>query len=325
MQGFRAVTVLLSALLFLTAVSAFPVVESITGMFYNQGADMKLDAAEQAFGSNLKVEREGNQTYVFPEGIDTSKFEKSVFRLDRLESEGLELIVGLDREIEDGSVSELPGFLVSMERRGDIEIGGVLKASDSVAIRIESSRGGKVLERLGREASIRKGVPDGRVQALNLEANDAVDAPEARQSFDINGSGEKVAVLDTGVEASHIDFRDRIVERKDFTGDGVGDSDGHGTHVSGTVLGDGSADGGYYPGMAQEASLFSGKVLEGDGSGSVSDSLSAIEYAADINSSVISMSLGITSSDYVIDEYNSSIEYARDKGSVVVAAAGNRG
>ena len=53
------------------------------------------------------------------------------------------------------------------------------------------------------------------------------------------GKGIKVAVLDTGIDASHLSFKhmeDKLIQ-KDFTGDGDGDENGHGTHVAGIIFG----------------------------------------------------------------------------------------
>jgi subtilisin family serine protease len=46
-----------------------------------------------------------------------------------------------------------------------------------------------------------------------------------------------VAVLDTGIDAAHPAFQGVELIEKDFTGEGDGDLDGHGTHVAGTIFG----------------------------------------------------------------------------------------
>ena len=51
------------------------------------------------------------------------------------------------------------------------------------------------------------------------------------------GSGVTVAVLDTGIDATHPAFSAVEVIEKDFTGEGDGDSNGHGTHCAGTKIG----------------------------------------------------------------------------------------
>ena len=51
------------------------------------------------------------------------------------------------------------------------------------------------------------------------------------------GHGVTVAVLDTGIDAAHEAFRGIELVQRDFTGEGDGDQDGHGTHVAGTIFG----------------------------------------------------------------------------------------
>ena len=49
------------------------------------------------------------------------------------------------------------------------------------------------------------------------------------------GEGVKVAVLDTGIDRDHPDLADAIEGTRDFTGDGIEDEDGHGTHCAGVI------------------------------------------------------------------------------------------
>lgn len=147
------------------------------------------------------------------------------------------------------------------------------------------------------------------------------------------GSGIKVAVLDTGVNVNHSDLTNNVEQCKDFsqrrTNLEVGfceDKNGHGTHVSGTVLADGGAGDGIY-GVAPDAKLWSYKVLNDRGSGYADDIAAAIRHAADeatrLNvNTVISMSLGASSESPLITD---AVSYAFDKGVLVVAAAGNAG
>jgi subtilisin family serine protease len=108
-----------------------------------------------------------------------------------------------------------------------------------------------------------------------------------------DGSGITVAILDTGIDLSHPAFagvRERIVVR-DFTGDGDGDTDGHGTHCAGTLCG-GTVDGtriGVAPGLKK---VLVGKVI-GVGNGSTAPLLRAIHWAIEEGAQIISMSLGL--------------------------------
>ncbi|WP_342304514.1 putative Ig domain-containing protein [Methanolobus sp. ZRKC5] len=77
----------------------------------------------------------------------------------------------------------------------------------------------------------------------------------------LNGSDQIIAVCDTGLDTGvndnsmHADIRGRILSITDFSGDGAQDITGHGTHVTGSVLGNGEMSDGQYAGMAPEASL----------------------------------------------------------------------
>jgi subtilisin family serine protease len=105
------------------------------------------------------------------------------------------------------------------------------------------------------------------------------------------GSGVKVAVLDTGIDASHPAFAGLTVTEEDFTGEGNGDTNGHGTHCAGTIAGQ-EVDGLRF-GVAQGLDeLLVGKVL-GRRGGSTAAVASAMVWALDSGANVLSMSLGI--------------------------------
>lgn len=105
------------------------------------------------------------------------------------------------------------------------------------------------------------------------------------------GKGVTVAVLDTGIDAEHEAFRGVQVIQRDFTGEGNGDKEGHGTHCAGTVFG--QVVNGYRFGVApgiQRALI--GKVLSAKG-GSTDGIYQAILWAVNEGAHVVSMSLGI--------------------------------
>ncbi|MEH7081557.1 S8 family serine peptidase [Neobacillus drentensis] len=147
------------------------------------------------------------------------------------------------------------------------------------------------------------------------------------------GNGIKVAVLDTGVNVNHVDLKSNVEQCKDFSQNKVSlvegscaDGNGHGTHVSGTVLANGGTGQGIY-GVAPEAELWSYKVLNNRGSGYSDDIAAAIRKAADEATRtgshvIISMSLGSSVKDSLI---SSAVDYAYGKGVLIVAAAGNDG
>lgn len=147
----------------------------------------------------------------------------------------------------------------------------------------------------------------------------------------LTGKGVTVAVVDTGI-APHPDVRDRIIGFKDFVNGRSQpyDDQGHGTHVAGTVAGDGRASEGSYTGIAPEASLVGIKVLDGQGSGRFSDVIKGIQWAVehkdDYGIKVLNLSLGGgVSTSHRDDPVVQAVEAATRAGIVTVVAAGNEG
>jgi subtilisin family serine protease len=105
------------------------------------------------------------------------------------------------------------------------------------------------------------------------------------------GDGVTVAVLDTGIDATHPAFAGVNLVKKNFTTEQDTDLHGHGTHCAGTILG--RAVGGTRIGVAPGVkTAVIGKVI-GEGGGSSDTLLEAIEWALQNGANVISMSLGI--------------------------------
>jgi subtilisin family serine protease len=156
--------------------------------------------------------------------------------------------------------------------------------------------------------------------------HDAVNAPEA-WAKGVRGAGVKVAVLDTGFDLDHPDLAPNIdlANSVDFTGEGLEyalpDTFSHGTHTAGTIA---AADNGFGTiGVAPDATLILVKVLRDSGIGDFEWVMAGMVHAADVGAKVISMSLG----GYVPQKYatmmNHVVNYCRNKGAVIVAAAGN--
>lgn len=105
------------------------------------------------------------------------------------------------------------------------------------------------------------------------------------------GDGIVVAVLDTGIDADHPAFDGVELVEEDFTGEGNGDQNGHGTHCAGTIFGRDTDN--HRIGVARGVSrALIGKVLGQEG-GSSDEIVSAIRWAVDNGAHVISMSLGL--------------------------------
>lgn len=147
-----------------------------------------------------------------------------------------------------------------------------------------------------------------------------IEAPMA-WAYSLGSPEITVAVIDSGIDGTHPELRDRVVAGYDFTNDDADPTDdhGHGTHVAGIVAmtannGVGSA------GICPRCSLMPVKVLDANNAGRWSDVAAGIIFAADQGAHIINMSLGGASDSRIVRE---AVDYATDKGSLVIAAAGN--
>lgn len=138
-----------------------------------------------------------------------------------------------------------------------------------------------------------------------------------------SGRGVKVAVLDTGLDTSHPDFAGRDVTARSFVpGGSAQDGHGHGTHCTGTACGPESPSEGRRYGVAFEAEILAGKVLDDQGSGTDSSILAGVNWAVSNGCAVISMSLG---ADVMQPHppYSYAGRRALARGTLIIAAAGN--
>ncbi|GGI44016.1 subtilisin family serine protease [Agromyces flavus] len=149
-----------------------------------------------------------------------------------------------------------------------------------------------------------------------------IQATKAQLST-FSGQGISVAVLDTGFDSAHPDFVGRSVTTQSFIpNESPQDGHGHGTHCIGTSCGPKSPGTGPRYGVAYNAAIFAGKVLSNGGSGSDGGILAGIDWAITNGCQVISMSLG-ADVPRIHPPYTAAGKRALDKGSLIVAAAGN--
>jgi subtilisin family serine protease len=124
-----------------------------------------------------------------------------------------------------------------------------------------------------------------------------------------SGVGATVAILDTGIDAEHDAFNDlrerNQISQHDFTGEGNGDRDGHGTHCAGTVFG-GRVAGrpiGVAPGIGR---ALIGKVI-GQSGASSAILARAIDWAVGEGANIVAMSLGIDFAGHVQQQIEGGI------------------
>jgi len=177
--------------------------------------------------------------------------------------------------------------------------------------------------------------------ALNQSNDCDIDAPEA-WNIETGNEDIVIAIIDTGVDWDHPDITDNIWNNTDESVNGTDDDSnsyiddvrgwdfynndsnpmddhGHGTHCAGIVSAVGNNSVGI-SGVCWNCSIMPVKALSNSGSGYADDLANAIYYAADNGADIISMSWGGYSESSLI---HTAIDYAYNRGIVLVAAAGN--
>jgi len=167
---------------------------------------------------------------------------------------------------------------------------------------------------------------DGPVKATLDKSVPQIGAPEA-WAAGYTGAGTTVAVLDTGIDATHPDLSDAIAGAKNFTdSDTDDDRFGHGTHVASIITGSGAASGGKYKGVAPDAKLLNGKVLNDGGFGQDSWIIAGMEWAAQSGADVVNMSLGSPFPVVGDDPMSDAVDrITAETGTLFVISAGNSG
>lgn len=166
---------------------------------------------------------------------------------------------------------------------------------------------------------------DQRVEVNLAESVPLIGAPQA-WAVGLDGTGVRVAVLDTGIDETHPDLRGKVVASASFVSDTVVDGHGHGTHVASTIAGSGAASGGQRTGVAPGADLVIGKVLNDAGSGTTSGVIEGMEWAAqEADADIVSLSLGGDPTDGTDPSSQAVNNLTASTGALFVIAAGNDG
>lgn len=188
-----------------------------------------------------------------------------------------------------------------------------------------------VVERLKRCPMVAEMTPDIVIKAFDIEVQENCPRHLARLSredrlgdeliyaYDLLAIGSDVNayVLDSGVEIDHPEFEGRAHRGRDFTSEGPGDLNGHGTHVAGII-------GSRTYGVAKNVDIIEIKALDKYGAGSLSTIIAGLEFAVNHRKSsgkagVANLSLGAAKNSVL----NRAVQAAVDTGLVVVVAAGN--
>lgn len=175
---------------------------------------------------------------------------------------------------------------------------------------------------------------------LNNAADRDIDAPPA---WSRKTKCSKIAVLDTGIDVTHPDLQGNIWRNtKEVDGNGMDDddngwvddyygvntrigsgsgidNDGHGTHVAG-IIGARGNNSNSVTGVCWSGSIMSVKFMGRLGIGSGSDAAEGIRYAVRMGAKIINASFGSSENSSTVHD---AVKYAKKKGALIVAAAGN--
>jgi subtilisin family serine protease len=297
-------------------------------------------------GAGAQILNIGEDTYVIPSSVMpylvADKLDMDLFNVTKL----------IENGYDDKSLSTLPLIVEYTEAKGralqsKAEPKGaktvrVLESINASALSTSKKEADTFWEDITSEAAttvkakaktnnalfdqgIEKIWLDGRVETSLAESVPQIGAPTAWEAG-YTGKGVKVAVLDTGVDPNHPDLSGQIDEAKSFVPEEtVDDAHGHGTHVASTVLGTGAASEGKNKGVAPEARLIVGKVLNNEGNGLDSWIIDGMEWASE-HAKIVSMSLGSSEPSDGTDPMAQAVnQLSKENGTLFVIAAGNSG
>ncbi|MFG2622525.1 S8 family serine peptidase [Streptomyces sp. NPDC048507] len=327
-----------------------PAVTLVTGdrvVLAGDGGVAQLVRAPGRAGIVFSVRREAGHTQVIPQDalrmIGDGVLDRRLFDVTQLIADGYDdahrssvpLIISYRRDAAGaGALAATRDALagVARERRP-------LAAVDGEAFAVAKSEAGSLWSAVSgasrdqqRVAGAAPSAPagpvahlwlDGRVRGALDVSVPQIGAP-AMWRAGWTGKGVTVAVLDTGVDETHPDLRGAEVAERNFTSaPTTQDRNGHGTHVASTIAGTGALSGGRYRGVAPDARILDGKVLDDDAFGAESNILSGMEWAVDQGAQIVNMSLS-TQDFPETDPLEDGIARLSDR-ALFVVAAGNHG
>ncbi|AKE51739.1 S8 family serine peptidase [Kangiella geojedonensis] len=279
----------------------------------------KADGSEVVW-STLQV---GPNLYLIPAEaqplVDAGKLDKELFNLTRLyqsgyddeRSEELSVIV----EYEDGT-SPVQVSNSRMTHRFDV--------IDSASLALDKEGINSSYSELTSDSRIKSVWLDKVFQSMGADLpSPTVPLTGALSAYQagFDGTGVTVAVLDTGYDFAHPDLNGQVVDVQSFVWGSEGqDLDGHGTHVAGSIAGTGVASDGLYTGVAPGSKLIVGKVLNDNGSGSMSGILNGMYWAVESGADIVNMSLGASGGSDCVGPAVDMLEALSDRALFVVAA-----
>jgi len=231
-----------------------------------------------------------------------------------------------------GSVRELH------ERAGAFPVRARWHAVDALAASLTRVQ----RARLARDPLVRSIEPERTYRITASTARASYGVAKAAADFGMTGDRDGApktytrtdvvaCVIDTGIDSSHVDLNQgQVIGWKDFVNGRTSpyDDNGHGTHVSAILAGQGDGNAAYR-GVAPGAALVGVKAMNSSGAGSTSTIISAVQWCIDkkatYNIRIINMSFGSKGPSSGTDTLSAIVNTAADRGILPVVAAGNGG
>ncbi|MFH1729358.1 MAG: S8 family serine peptidase, partial [Pseudomonadota bacterium] len=212
-------------------------------------------------------------------------------------------------EVKDENLAQIFNIVESAGGTVDEQLGNTIIADMPV----------NQIDMLADNTNVERVWDDREYNMLLDTAVPQINVPFAWQ-LGYNGTGIKIAVLDTGIDDNNEMLAGKVIAAEVFTGENhTIDKQGHGTHIAGIIAGNG-----LYKGVAPAALLLNAKVLTDTGSGTTSTIIKGINWAVENNADIISMSLGGPYDD-PDGPLNLALKDAIDAGVIVVISSGNCG
>ncbi|HET9627058.1 MAG TPA: S8 family peptidase, partial [Kofleriaceae bacterium] len=273
------------------------------------------------------VRRSADQITVLPSDvvplITAGRLDPELFNVTRLLAQGLGDDQRDDLPLLVTQQADLAAAHQRMAAIAGVRVDRALPALHTLAVRQRKANPGAVLA----SAAAGKIWLD-RQRKVTLDHSVPQIGAPAAYARGFTGAGVAIAVLDSGIDASHPDFANKIVAAEDFVGDGNGTNDvfGHGTHVASILAGSGAASGGQFHGVAIDATLINGRVCGAAGTCSDSAVLAGMEWAAETqHARIVNMSLGSPDTADVDPLEDAVNTLSAQFGTLFVIAAGNDG
>ncbi|WP_229820796.1 MULTISPECIES: S8 family peptidase [Streptomyces] len=299
------------------------------------GRPVGFERAEGREGIPVQVREAGGHTLVVPADaarlIATGKLDRRLFDLTVLNraatrdahKNGLKVIVGYQ-----GAAA--PAARADVRDAGDTKVRRTLTSLNADAVQTPEDDARELWRAVtDDDGTAASGIAhiwlDG-VRKVTLDKSvPQIGAPKAWEAG-YDGEGVTIAVLDTGIDATHEDLKGQVVGEKNFTAaTGTNDAYGHGTHVASIAAGTGAKSGGAYKGVAPGAKLLNAKVLDDSGFGDDSGIIAGMDWAAAQGADVVNLSLG-GGDTAEIDPMEAQInKLSAEKGILFAVAAGNEG